>query len=273
MWAFALLAFLDSSPPCVPAPYTHAVAFKSAADAVQTVLSSDDLGPIQEGGAFIFEKARDRLPDLVAHLNDRREAPVRNLGDFFVLPRARLGEAKFAGHGMLLQNDVLVVAGRINWVLEQGSCRSFGPVAFDTPTPRLNLLKALWTRYLRGEDVGLRFGDPRAAALPLMSREAIGRQISELALVEVRLKAVPKAGSSKRRRDAEAERARIGNGLRLATGLKIADDAAAWDAWFLESSSYLYFDWKNFQMRVAANRRSRGNPLEDENVEDLAAVR
>jgi hypothetical protein len=57
-------------------------------------------------------------------------------------------------HGSRIDDDLFIVAGRANWILQALTFRTFGSVDFATD-PKAELgLQDHWRRYLAGEEIG-----------------------------------------------------------------------------------------------------------------------
>jgi hypothetical protein len=102
--------------------------------------------------------AADHLPtmesDLVSALTDKTQVGLTGTADLTIPSRVRSGDMAATDHGDRIDDDLFIVAGRANWLLEALTCRTFGPIELSSDQARLLSVQRKWRRYFAGEDIG-----------------------------------------------------------------------------------------------------------------------
>jgi hypothetical protein len=247
---------------------THAIVVANQGAALEIVVKDSHYLDLIAAASYLLREKEDGLRALVGLVADRRHVGLDGFADLSIPARIELGDMKDDGHGLTLWDDLFIVAGRANWILEEATCRTFGPIDLYTKPTRLKLISALWQKYLDGEPIGVPY-ETRLAPDRMVSRAGIHDAIAALRLVEERQRQARAAGNKALDRRSALEVELRVSGLRAATGLDYGTDAAAWDEWNIQAEPYLFFDWTRMQMRVAPEAQRTRKPLPDENLLDL----
>jgi hypothetical protein len=244
---------------------THAVPVANQSAALDIIARDSSYLSVVAAALYLLHQEGEglrRLADLVA---DRRYVGLEKTFDLLIPVRADLGDLQDQGHGVTVWDDLFIVAGRANWVLEETTCRTFGSIDLFTKPTRLKLISSLWQRYLDGEPVGVAYGS-KSTPDRMVSRSGIHDAIAELALSGERQRWARAVGDNEMERRTAMEAQLRANGLRAATGLDFGTDAAAWDRWNIQAAPFLFFDWTRMQMRVALDAERSRKPIADENL-------
>lgn len=244
---------------------TGAVPIANQAAALDVIVKGASYPSLLAAAEYVLEQGDELLPQLADLVTDRRYVGLEHTFDLFIPVRAGLGDIEDHGHGTTVQDDLFIVAGRANWILEETTCRTFGSVDLQTKSSRLKLISSLWHKHLNGEPVGVPYGS-QSAPDRIVSRSGIRDAIAALALINERQRRARASGDDETARRATLEGQLRANGLRAATGLDYGTDAGAWDKWNLEAAPYLFFDWRRMQMRVSVEAQRSRKPLVDENL-------
>lgn len=215
-----------------------AIPIRDVDDALAIVTAEKDFTRLLGAAVFLAEQKPAALARLTDLLVNRQEVGLTDSADVIIESRIDLGDLRSYGHGWVIGDDLFIVAGRANWILGIATCRTLGKVDLQTRTPRLALLRELWRRQLKGEDVALPRSDPRTARLPLMSRRALTEAVSNLALAQVN--------------GAADVQKQLAHDLSEATGKTFGADARPWSQWLDSVWFKLYFDWRHVRMEVGS---------------------
>jgi hypothetical protein len=70
-------------------------------------------------GEFAPDQRKQILLELLHRLQNTREGRINNYGDMFVWSRVKAGKMEFPGHGLKLEQDILLENGRCAWAIEE----------------------------------------------------------------------------------------------------------------------------------------------------------
>lgn len=104
--------------------------------------------------AYAAEHLPTMASDLVSALTDKTHVGLTGTADLTIPSRVRSGDMAATDHGDRVDDDLFIVAGRANWLLEALTCRTFGPIDLSSDQTRLLSVQREWRRYFAGEDIG-----------------------------------------------------------------------------------------------------------------------
>jgi predicted nucleic acid-binding protein len=90
---------------------------------------------------------------LVAQIRNTKETKLKGTSRLIIWDRIISGDIIFEGKGLVIENDLFLVCGRANQLLQLLTGKSFGIVTSNSTNKELEVLKKKWERFLSGETV------------------------------------------------------------------------------------------------------------------------
>lgn len=100
-----------------------------------------------------FSTDLDYQKKLVNELNNTAFTPLKGSSRLVIWDRIVTKDLIFEGKGLVFENDLFTVAGRVNQLLQSLTQRNFGYVHPHTTPEELVQLQQKWLAYLQGESV------------------------------------------------------------------------------------------------------------------------
>jgi len=93
------------------------------------------------------------LKGLANEVTNKKETKLTGTSRLIIWERITNGDIVFEGKGLVMDNDLFIVAGRANQILQSLTKKNFGFVSIKTTAKELEVLKNKWLDFLAGKPV------------------------------------------------------------------------------------------------------------------------
>lgn len=100
-----------------------------------------------------YKTDKNYLQSLANQLTNRTETKLEGTSRLIIWDRIISKDIIFEGKGLVIDNDLYLVAGRANQILQNLTNKNFGNVAINSTEKELETIKTSWLNYLSGKKV------------------------------------------------------------------------------------------------------------------------
>lgn len=100
-----------------------------------------------------YENDKEYLKNLARQITDTKETKIKGTSRLIIWDRIVSGDIIFEGKGLVVENDLFLINGRANQVLQSVTRKNFGFVTSSSTEKELESLREKWLDYLNGKPV------------------------------------------------------------------------------------------------------------------------
>lgn len=100
-----------------------------------------------------YKEDKEYLKSLANQITDTKETKLRGTSRLIIWDRVVNGDIIFDGKGLVVENDLFLINGRANQILQSVTRKNFGFVTMYSTKQELEFLKSKWLDYFNGKPV------------------------------------------------------------------------------------------------------------------------